>query len=338
MKLSVNLDSTNYDIHIEKGVLNKISNFLDVKKRYAIITDEGVPTQYLKKVKEQLPDALTIVIPQGEESKSLERVDTVCRQLLQRHFGRNDVLIALGGGVVGDLVGFIAAIYMRGISYISIPTTTLAQIDSSIGGKTAINFRSRKNILGSFHQPALVLIDPETLVTLSERQFNSGLIEALKAGLLKDKALYQIFLNEEEKERIEEVLYRSLVVKKELVESDEKENGVRKLLNYGHTVGHALESYYDMNDLYHGEAVCNGLLAMTKNKEILQEIKTIATRLNIEMKEGFKVSDLMKYIQDDKKHIDQGVSIIVLNDYETPEIIEISYTELEKELENYYAK
>jgi 3-dehydroquinate synthetase len=226
MKLSVNLSSGSYDIHIEKGVLNQIPNFLDIEKRYAIITDEGVPAQYLRRVKEQLPNALTIVIPQGEESKSLERLDTVCRQLLLHHFGRNDILIALGGGVIGDLVGFVAAIYMRGISYISIPTTTLSQIDSSIGGKTAVNFRGRKNILGSFYQPELVLIDPETLDTLDERQFNSGLIEALKAGLLKDRELYQIFLNGEEKEKIEEIIYRALLVKKEFVESDEKEKGV----------------------------------------------------------------------------------------------------------------
>ena len=338
MKLSVNHSSGLYDIHIEKGVLNKIPDFLNIEKRYAIITDEGVPAQYLRKVKEQLPNALTIVIPQGEESKSLERLDTVCRQLLLHHFGRNDILIALGGGVIGDLVGFAAAIYMRGISYISIPTTTLSQIDSSIGGKTAVNFRGRKNILGSFYQPELVLVDPETLDTLDERQFNSGLIEALKAGLLKDKELYQIFLNGEEKEKIEEVIYRALLVKKEFVESDEKEKGVRKLLNYGHTVGHALESYYDMEELYHGEAVCNGLFPMTKNEKIRQELKTIASRLKIEIKAEFMVRDLLKYIKDDKKHLDQGIDIVILNDYEKPEIIEIDYEDFEKELEEYYAK
>jgi 3-dehydroquinate synthetase len=338
MKLSVNLSSGSYDIHIEKGVLNQIPNFLDIEKRYAIITDEGVPAQYLRRVKEQLPNALTIVIPQGEESKSLERLDTVCRQLLLHHFGRNDILIALGGGVIGDLVGFVAAIYMRGISYISIPTTTLSQIDSSIGGKTAVNFRGRKNILGSFYQPELVLIDPETLDTLDERQFNSGLIEALKAGLLKDRELYQIFLIGEEKEKIEEIIYRALLVKKEFVESDEKEKGVRKLLNYGHTVGHALESYYDMEELYHGEAVCNGLFPMTKNEKILQELKTIASRLKIEVKDEFMVRDLMKYIKDDKKHLDQGIDIVILNDCEKPEIIAIDYEDLEKELEEYYAK
>ena len=338
MKLSVDIGNEKYDIHIEKGILGRIPEFLDAEKRYAIITDEGVPTEYLRKVKEQLPKALTIVIPQGEESKSLERLDTVSRQLLLHHFGRNDILIALGGGVIGDLVGFIAAIYMRGISYISIPTTTLSQIDSSIGGKTAVNFRGRKNILGSFYQPSLVLIDSETLDTLDERQFNSGIIEALKAGLLVDNELYQIFLNGEEKEKIEEVVYRALIVKKNFVESDEKEKGVRKLLNYGHTVGHALESYYDMEELYHGEAVCNGLLPMTKNEMIRQEIEAIASRLNIEIKSDFMVRDLMKFIKDDKKHLNQKISIIVLNDYGQPEIIDIAYEMLEKELEDYYAK
>jgi 3-dehydroquinate synthetase len=127
-------------------------------------------------------------------------------------------------------------------------------------------------------------------------------------------------------------------VKKEFVESDEKEKGVRKLLNYGHTVGHALESYYDMEELYHGEAVCNGLFPMTKNEKILQELKTIASRLKIEVKDEFMVRDLMKYIKDDKKHLDQGIDIVILNDCEKPEIIAIDYEDLEKELEEYYAK
>jgi len=338
MKLSVSMANKEYDIHIQKGILEQLSKYVDCNKRYCIITDEGVPAKYLRTVKKQLPEAVTMVIPQGEQSKSLERLSTICNQLLMHHFGRDDVLIALGGGVIGDVVGFIASIYMRGISYINIPTTTLAQIDSSIGGKTAINFYGRKNVLGSYCHPELVLIDPEVLETLTPRIYNSGLIEALKMGLLKDRRLYEIFISGEENKKIEEVIYRALTVKKEIVEEDEKDNEIRRLLNYGHTLGHAFESLYEMQELFHGEAVLNGMLPMTRNQEILQILETIADRFNIEIKSEFKVSELIKYIKDDKKHHGNSISIIVIDDVEQSKIMNLTYHELEEELSKYYAR
>ena len=203
--------------------------------------------------------------------------------MLENGFSRNDAVIAVGGGVVGDLSGFAASAYMRGIDFYNVPTTLLSQIDSSIGGKTAVNFCGVKNIVGAFYQPKKVLIDPELLKTLPPRQISNGLAEALKMALTSDKDLFKIFENEDIENNIDEIIIRSLAVKKSVVEADEKEAGLRKILNFGHTIGHGIESAEGMSELYHGECVALGMIPMLHESirgrvvEVLKKCKLYRT-------------------------------------------------------------
>jgi 3-dehydroquinate synthase len=182
--------------------------------------------------------------------------------MLEHSFSRKDCVVAVGGGVVGDLAGFAASAYMRGIDFYNIPTTLLSQIDSSIGGKTAINFGGAKNIVGAFYQPKGVLIDPDLLMTLPERQISNGLAEAIKVALTSDKVLFDIFENRDVQSHLDEIIIRALTVKKNVVEQDEREAGLRKILNFGHTVGHGIESGGGMAELYHGECVALGMIPL----------------------------------------------------------------------------
>ena len=182
--------------------------------------------------------------------------------MLQHGFSRKDCVVAVGGGVVGDLAGFAASAYMRGIDFYNMPTTLLSQIDSSIGGKTAINFEGVKNIVGAFYQPKKVLIDPDLLKTLPQRQIANGLAEAIKMALTSDPALFDIFENQDVETNLDEIIIRSLNIKKTVVEQDEKETGLRKILNFGHTVGHGIASSENLSELYHGECVALGLIPM----------------------------------------------------------------------------
>ena len=253
MNITMNLGRNSYDIIVERGLLDHLEEHIDTKRKIMIITDSGVPLQYIDRLLAQFPSAVVYVAKQGEQAKSFPVLEDICRTLLKHHFSRKDLIIALGGGVVGDLAGFCAACYMRGIAFIQIPTTTLAQIDSSIGGKVAINLAGIKNSVGAFYQPKKVLIDPNTLATLPKRHYQNGLVEALKAGLIQDASLFALFEQGDLETNIEAIITKALLVKKRIVEQDEKEQGQRKLLNFGHTIGHAIESGYHLSEYYHGE-------------------------------------------------------------------------------------
>ena len=241
-KLTMNLGERSYDIIVKRGSLENLYQFARLDRRVAVVTDSGVPAQYAQMVADQCKDATIITVPQGEASKSFKILETVLRQMLDFGMGRGDLVVAVGGGVVGDLAGFAASIYMRGIDFINCPTTTLSMIDSSIGGKTAVDLGDTKNIVGAFWQPKLVIVDPETLSTLPRRHFINGLAEAVKAGLLADPELFSIFEKEDVDDRIGEIICRSLRFKKSIVEQDETEQGMRKALNFGHTIGHGIEA------------------------------------------------------------------------------------------------
>ena len=241
MKLTMQLGVRSYDIIIKRGSLGRMNQLVHLDRKVLVVTDSGVPVQYVQQVAAQCAHPYIVTVPQGEDSKSLEVWQQLLHTMLEKGFGRGDAVMAVGGGVVGDLAGFAAASYMRGIDFINLPTTTLAQIDSSIGGKTAINFENTKNIVGAFWQPRLVIVDPDVLSTLPPRHFAAGLAEAVKAGLLADSELFRLFEEEDYNERIEEVIYRSLIVKKNIVERDENEKGDRAALNLGHTIGHGIE-------------------------------------------------------------------------------------------------
>ena len=262
-KLTMNLGERSYDIIVKRGSLENLYQFARLDRRVAVVTDSGVPAQYAQMVADQCKDATIITVPQGEASKSFKILETVLRQMLDFGMGRGDLVVAVGGGVVGDLAGFAASIYMRGIDFINCPTTTLSMIDSSIGGKTAVDLGDTKNIVGAFWQPKLVIVDPDTLSTLPRRHFINGLAEAVKAGLLADPELFSIFEKEDVDDRIGDIICRSLRFKKSIVEQDETEQGMRKALNFGHTIGHAYESLSFKKDrpLLHGHAVAAGIVS-----------------------------------------------------------------------------
>ena len=259
-----------------------------------IITDSGVPSVWLDKLKEQLsgvcePEVYTFA--RGEASKNIEIYSDILAWLAVNRASRKSLVVALGGGVCGDMAGFAAATYMRGIEYINIPTTSLSQIDSSVGGKTAIDHRGIKNIVGAFHQPSAVIIDPDTLSTLSARELSNGLAEAVKAGLIGDRRLFEIFEQDDYMEHIEEIIERSLRVKKRIVEEDENESSLRKLLNFGHTFGHAYESYFDGKYL-HGECVAMGMMTVLEDDGIKRRVAEVLKRLGLpEAPEGEAARD-----------------------------------------------
>ncbi len=266
MNIHMDLKENSYDIVVERGILKDAGKHLNLDRRVFIVTDSGVPENYAQTVASQSKEAVICTVKSGEESKSLEVFGELIQKMLENNFSRKDCVVAVGGGVVGDLSGFAASAYMRGIDFYNIPTTLLSQIDSSIGGKTAINFGGVKNIVGAIYQPKKVLIDPELLNTLPERQFSNGLAEAIKMALTSDKELFKIFEKNDIKENIDEIIISSLNIKKNVVEQDEKESGLRKILNFGHTVGHGIESSGNMSELYHGECVALGLIPMCDEK------------------------------------------------------------------------
>ena len=192
-KLTMNLGARSYDIILKRGALENLYQFARLDRRVAVVTDSGVPAAYAQRVADQCHEAKIITVPQGEASKSFKILESVLQQMLEFNMGRGDLVIAVGGGVVGDLAGFAASIYMRGIDFINCPTTTLSMIDSSIGGKTAVDMGPTKNIVGAFWQPKLVIVDPDTLSTLPRRHYINGLAEAVKASLLADPELFAIF-------------------------------------------------------------------------------------------------------------------------------------------------
>ena len=230
MNIHMNLKENSYDIVVERGILARAGEHLNLKRRVLIVTDSGVPEIYSQTVAKQCKEAVVCTVQSGEGSKSLEVFGRLLQKMLDNGFSRKDCVVAVGGGVVGDLSGFVASAYMRGVDFYNIPSTLLSQIDSSIGGKTAINFGNVKNIVGAFYQPKKVLIDSELLKTLPERQISNGLAEAVKMSLTSDCELFDIFENKDINENIDEIIVRSLNIKKTVVEQDERNQDSERYL------------------------------------------------------------------------------------------------------------
>jgi len=314
-KLTMNLGERSYDIIIKSGSLENLYQFARLDRRVAVVTDSGVPAQYAQRVADQCKDARIITVPQGEASKSFKILESVLRQMLDFGMGRGDLVVAVGGGVVGDLAGFAAATYMRGIDFINCPTTTLSQIDSSIGGKTAIDLGETKNIVGAFWQPKVVLVDFDALATLPRRHFVNGLAEAIKAGLIADPELFALFECEHPEENIERIIYRSLRVKKNVVENDEHEQGQRACLNFGHTIGHGIEAVKGVrgrrtNGLFHGECVALGMLPMIEDKSLVRRTRAIYRTLGLPTRTGVDKNKVLSYMQHDKKSAGSTITVI----------------------------
>ena len=244
MIIPVRLGKSSYDIEISRGAINLVADKIMKKDRkVCVVTDSGVPTEYAKKLLASLGDgAILHVFPEGEANKNFDTLQDVLRAMLEAGFTRSDAVVALGGGVVGDLAGFAAATYMRGIDFYNIPTTLLSQVDSSVGGKTAVDLDGYKNMIGAFWQPRAVFIDPDLLSTLPSSQISNGLCEALKMGATSDPELFELFEKNDvisNPDLIEEIIIKAITAKRDVVEIDEREGGLRKVLNFGHTLGHS---------------------------------------------------------------------------------------------------
>ena len=319
--IDLNLKNNGYKVYIEEGILDKALDYISAvynNKKVYIITDDLVSTFYLEKLENILKEKYivhSIIIKNGEASKCFDSYVDVCKKLIELDIRRNELLIALGGGVVGDLCGFVASTIYRGVPYVQIPTSLLAQMDSSIGGKCGIDFYDRKNIIGAFKQPELVLIDPKTLDTLSDREFSNGMAELIKHSIIGNNALYEKLLTKPKID--EEIIYESLKVKAKVVMEDEFDTGNRMILNFGHTFGHIIELEYGYK---HGEAVAIGMLMALRlgidlnitPKSLYEDTYKILSLYNLPT----ECYDYKKYLEKtiyDKKNLAGVVNFILID-------------------------
>ena len=330
--IEVKAASGRYPIYIKNGLIEEIG--MEIKKIYngrkiAIVTDSNVNEFYGQKVISSLKGAgfetFKIVVKAGEDSKSFKTLLEVYNKLLDFDINRGDIIVALGGGVVGDMTGFAAATFLRGIPFIQIPTTLLSQVDSSVGGKVAVNLPRGKNLVGNFYMPKAVFIDPMLLGTLSDKFFNDGMGEVIKYGAIKDSDLFYKLMNYENKEAIlkdiDGIIYTCCSIKAAIVERDEWDTEERMLLNFGHTIGHAIEQFYNFKDYSHGEAVAMGMYAITKLGEKLgmtkigtsNIIKDILIKYNLPWNlPEIKSEVIIETISHDKKNIGGFMNFILI--------------------------
>ena len=332
MSLRVELGERSYDIIIEKGALARTKDLLDLDRRVLIVTDTGVPARYPDRVSAASKRAYTFVLEQGEASKNITDLQKMLEFMTDCGFGRGDCVCAVGGGVCGDIAGFASAIYMRGVDFYNVPTTLLSQVDSSVGGKTAIDFHGVKNSVGAFKQPLRVIIDPETLETLPKRQINNGLCEALKMAATSDPVLFGIFENGDVYGELDRITELSLRIKTDVVARDEVESGLRRVLNFGHTLGHGIEAVCSP-ELYHGECVAVGMLAMCSDN-VRERLLKIYEKLGIPYKIKFDPDKVMAAVVHDKKKTDGGVKAVTVSKVGEYEISEMSFDQLQKRLES----
>lgn len=328
-KLHVDLGKNSYDIIFERGLLSHVGDYIkrDGKKLF-VITDDNVAKLYGDRVVSSLENAgYTVslcVLPHGEKTKSFTSLPAIYAQLIEKKITRKDALVALGGGVIGDLCGFAAATYLRGVAFIQIPTSLLAQVDSSIGGKVAVDLPEGKNLVGAFWQPETVLIDPDALNTLSDHFFTDGMAEVIKYGCIKDADLLKKLSSCGGKSGlmpvIDEVIYRCCDIKREVVEKDEKDKGDRMLLNFGHTYGHALEKYYNFETLSHGVAVGIGMCEICKRAEskgltekgTADEISRVLAMYGLPETDSAPVHEVVKGVVNDKKNLGDKLVTVLL--------------------------
>ena len=332
MKLHVDLKERGYDIVLQRGVLKKLASEINVERNVLLVSDSKVPKQWIDLIASHCPHCIVKIVASGEESKSFAVWEELLACMLEHHFLRSDLVIALGGGVVGDLAGFAASCYMRGIDFVNIPTTTLSQIDSSIGGKTAINAGGIKNNIGAFYQAVKVLIDFDVLSTLPHRHYINGLVEALKAGLIYDPELFTLFETDDIDAHLEEIIYRSLLVKKDVVEKDERESSLRKILNFGHTIGHALESYYHMEEYLHGECVAMGMLYFIEDESLKQRTIQILRKMGLPTDVPYDPDEVYQKLLSDKKAGHDSITIVKVEQLGEAKLEKMPYEEIKKKL------
>ncbi|MCI0515932.1 3-dehydroquinate synthase [candidate division KSB1 bacterium] len=334
--IQVELGERSYPIYVEANSIAKIGQLARTHAlghKIALVTDTNVAGYYREEVENSLVQhdfqVLGFILPAGETTKNLKMADFLYEKLIEANFDRQSVIISVGGGVVGDLAGFVAATYLRGISFIQIPTTLLAQTDSSVGGKVGINHRLGKNLIGAFHQPGFVLIDPEVLKTLPQRELWSGMAEVIKYALIYDPDFFEFLAANlsdlillANMDDLEQVIEHCCSIKANIVIQDEKEKGLRRILNFGHTVGHALEALTNYNFFRHGEAITLGMRAMTwLSKELnllsasdFEKIEELLVRIPLpEALPDMIPQEVLEKIQRDKKVADGVLHLVLLN-------------------------
>ncbi len=304
----------NYDVIIEENLLSHLNKFINEKCIYVLIHDDKIPSEYINKIEKQINNLLIISFPSGEKSKSLIEFKRIINILQENNIKRDACIIALGGGVTGDLAGFIASVYLRGIDYIHIPTSLLAQIDSSIGGKVAINSDLAKNSIGNFYPPKFVLIDPTVLKTLPQRQFANGMAEMIKYGMIYSKNLLEKIINYDSFDKLENLIYESVKIKKYFVEEDEMDKSIRQALNFGHTYGHAYECYYNFEKYLHGEAVALGMIKATTSDDSKQILIKTLKKFNLPTVDDLDYESLLPYIKRDKKNTIDFLNMVEVNE------------------------
>ena len=339
-KFKVKTKNSNYPIIIGNNILHKTEKFINSQvsncQKVALIIDSNVPKKISTKVKRSIKkfDLYCIKLKTNEKIKNFKTASKLIDQLLKKNFHRNDCLIALGGGVLGDIAGLAASLTKRGIKFINIPTTLLSQVDSSIGGKTGVNSIYGKNLVGSFYQPEIVISDISTLNSLSKREIICGYAEILKHSLILDKSFFSWLmtngnkiLNLKEKKVLQEAIYRSCKIKAKVIQKHEKEKHLRMILNFGHTIGHAFEATKNFSKkINHGESVLLGMMCAIEfgylkkilKKNDLNTIKKHYLKLSLpgEIKRYFKKKDVKKiitFMATDKKNIDENIKLILIN-------------------------
>lgn len=333
MELIVDLKEKSYPILIEKGLIEKVG--YEVQKvfngeKIFILTDENVNGFYGEKVMSLLKDVgyevKKLVLKAGEETKNYRSVQGVYNELIDFKITRSDLIITLGGGVIGDLGGFVASTFLRGVDFIQFPTSLLAQVDSSVGGKVGVDIEKGKNLVGSFYHPKAVFIDTDVLNTLEERFFNDGMAEVIKYGCIKDKNFFYELKNYKNKEEvinnIDKIVNNCCTIKRDVVEKDEKDKGDRMLLNFGHTIGHGIEQYYNYKKYTHGEGVAVGMYAITKISEEMglskkgtaKEIKDLLIQYGLPWEIDIKIDSIIEAISLDKKNIGGKLNVVLLKE------------------------
>lgn len=350
IKINVN-SSVNYDILVESGLLDRCGELVIPvvrSKKCALVTDDIVDRLYSEKVLKSLKksgfETVKFVVPSGETSKSHEQLISIYNFLSENDITRTDFLIALGGGVVGDLTGYCAATYLRGIDYVQIPTTLLAQVDSSVGGKTAVNIDAGKNLVGCFKQPVLVIADTDTLNTLSDDIFADGMGEVVKYGMIRSKSLFDKLSKGNvrgDTKLMNEIIAECISIKRDVVENDEFDTGERMILNFGHTFGHAIEKYVGYGNIHHGKAVAIGMYMITKAAEkngsaengSAEKLKACLESNSLPHISDIKADKLYVLSIGDKKRTSDKIRIIICPEVGKSKIVTMGLKEYKEFLE-----
>lgn len=332
--LTVSLGDRSYSIHIGENILSRAGEFLrhaHLGGKVAIVTNPTVAQLYLDSIYDGLVksgfEVTPVLVPDGEEHKNLHSLAEIYDCLVKERLDRKSCVVALGGGVVGDLAGFAAASYLRGVPYVQVPTTLLAQVDSSIGGKTGVNLQAGKNLIGAFYQPRLVLIDVATLTSLPSRQLIAGLAEVIKYGIIEDPALFNFLENDIEsllaldRDRLIRTITLSCAIKTRVVEKDEREDDYRAVLNFGHTIGHALEASTGYSRLLHGEAVGVGMVKATAlsvqegfcDQRTFERVRKLVKKagLPLEIPSDVSMQSLIQGMEVDKKSAEGKIKFVM---------------------------